>query len=307
MRPSGPSIRHIIQAPAKGPTSGSFQSPAATAGEAALIRAAVATSSRLSFPGDKQLPKPSQSGSSRVPSVVSVDEPDPTLSIPLNRPRSPYATFHQLAFDSGLHHQNRPRGSKDGFLGAGVQERLQSHQGSQASSGASNERSARPPLPFSDGRSNGTGKPFATANDYLPAGGQPHRPSERGSRRASTNQSSSTSPKASNKETTAVGGSQRASSREPNNTPAPRGSNDKEPAIGSRRASSCGSNNTTTRISKGKDPASRSKAKGAANSSEPSSDESDLESISSWHSDGGRGPPKWGNRESVAWEMVSGN
>ena len=147
MRPSGPSIRHIIQAPAKGPTSGNFQSPAATAGEAALIRAAVATSSRLSFPGDKQFPKPSQSGSSRVPSVVSVDEPDSTLSIPLNRPRSPYATSHQLAFDSGLHYQNRPRGSKDGFLGARVQERLQSHQGSQASSGASNERSARPPLP----------------------------------------------------------------------------------------------------------------------------------------------------------------
>lgn len=87
---------------------------------------------------------------------------------------------------------------------------------------------------------------------------------------------------------------------------APEGSNDKEPAIGSGRASSRSSSSTTTRISKGKEPASRSNAERVADSSEPSSDENDIESISSWHSDGGRGPPKWGNRESLAWEMVSG-
>ena len=305
IRPSGLSSRHILQAPAKGPTSGSVQGPAATAGEAALIRAAIATSSQLSVPGNKQLPKSSQSGPSRVPSVVSVNEPDPTPRIPLNRPGSPYATSNQLASDSDLHYQKRPHGSKDGFPGAGIQERPQSYQGCQTSFRASNERSGRP-LRFSDGRSNDVGMPFATTNDYLPIGGQAYLRRERGSRRASRNPSSSTTPKASNKETTAVGGSWRASSRESNTTAVPKRSNDKEPAIGSSRAPNRGSNSTTTRIPKGKEPASLSKAKGAADGSEPSSDESDIESISSWHSDGGRGLPKWGNRESVAWEMISG-
>ena len=118
-------------------------------------------------------------------------------------------------------------------------------------------------------------------NKNLPEDNQPPLPSVSGSRHASSNRSSSTTtPKAQNKETLVV--------------------------IGSGHASSRGSNSTTTRISKCKEPASRSKAKGAADSSEISSDESDIESISSWHSDGGRGPPKWGNRENLAWEMVSG-
>ena len=175
------------------------------------------------------------------------------------------------------------------------------------SSRASNERSRRPPLPSPDSESNSAGESFAMTNKSLPEDNQPRLPSVSGSRRASSNYSSSTSTlKTLNKETPVGSGSRRASRSDSSNTVVPKGSNHKEPASGSRRASSRGSNSTTTRVSKGKEPASRSKAKPATVSSVSSSDESDIESISSWHSDGGRGPPKWGNRECLAWESVSG-
>ena len=75
-RLSGPPSHQPIQAPADELTSGSLRSPAATAGEAALVRAAIPTSSQLSVPGQKQLRNPTQLRYDRMPSIVTVNGAD---------------------------------------------------------------------------------------------------------------------------------------------------------------------------------------------------------------------------------------
>ena len=179
--------------------------------------------------------------------------------------------------------------------------------GNRASSLASNERSGRSPLPYPDGGSNGEGQPVATTNDYLSVGSQPHLSSGSDSRRAAGDQPSKAVPKASNKAKSAEGNSQRPSGHGSSIIVSSERSNDKERATGGGNSSSRGSNSTTTRISKGKELAIKTETQRAADSSKPSSDdESDIESISSWHSDGGRGLPKWGDRESLTWKRASG-
>ena len=179
--------------------------------------------------------------------------------------------------------------------------------GNRASSLVSNERSGRSPLPCADGRTNGEGKPVATTNDYLSVGGQPHLSGGSGSRRATSDQSSNTIPKASSKGTSVGGNSRRPSGHSSSGIVSSERSNDKERATGGGSSSRRGSKSTTTRISKGKELAIRTETQRAADSSKPSSDdESDIESTSSWHSDGGRGLPKWGDRESLTWKRASG-
>ena len=177
--------------------------------------------------------------------------------------------------------------------------------GNRASSIASNERSGRPPLPYADGRSNGEGNPVATTNDYLSVGGQLDFSSGSGSRRAASDQSSKAVPNASNKGTSVEDNSRRPPGRDSSIIVSSERLNDKERATGGGSPSSRGFNSTTTRISKGKELAIRSETQRAADGNELS-DESDIESISSWYSDEGRGLPKWGDRESLTWKKASG-
>ena len=213
---------------------------------------------------------------------------------------------------SGSSRSSSDRHTTSSIASSRVSSREPSHarsgtlMGNRASPLASNERSGRPPQPYPDGGSNGEEKPVATTDDYLSVGGQSHLSSGNGSRRATSDQSSGTIPKASNKGTSVGGNSRRPSGRGSSNIVSSERSNDKERATGGGSSSSRGSNSTTTRISKGKELAIRSETQRAADSSKPSSDESDIESISSWHSDGGRGLPKWGDRESLTRKRESG-
>ena len=213
---------------------------------------------------------------------------------------------------SGSSRASSDRHTTSSIASSRVSSRAPSHArsggliGNLASPLASNERSGRPPLPYPDGGSNGEVKSVATTNDYLSVGGQPHLSSRSGSKRATSDQSSNTIPKASNKGTSVGGNIRRPSGRGSSIIVSSERSNDKERATGDGSSSSRGSNSTTTRISKGKELAIRSETQRAADSSKPSSDESDIESISSWHSDGGRGLPKWGDREGLTWKRASG-